>query len=358
MAIRVGIPRAMLYYNFYPLWKTFLSELGVEVVLSEKTNGRTLDGGVRVTVDEACLPVKLLHGHVLELRDTVDVVFLPRLVSIERRAFICPKLMGLPDMVRQSVDSLPPLIDTCINLHKSERNFGRAFGEIGSYFSRRRGRIVRALRTAQQEQKKYESLVRSGMLPPAALTVWEKGTGAQERQPPSALRIGVLGHPYIIYDDYINQRLFDKLRAADASVVTADMLPDTAVRAGTQKLTKELFWTLGKRNLGAAYYFLDNGGVDGIIHLAAFGCGPDSLVGELVELRARKQTDVPFMLLNIDEHTGEAGLDTRLEAFLDMIRLRRDAVESDFSPHGNAAYYPESSAGKDGRQCDRAAAHQ
>lgn len=339
MVIRVGIPRAMLYYRFYPLWKTFLTELGAEIVVSPKTNGRTLDGGVRVTVDEACLPIKLLHGHVLELRDGVDLLFLPRLVSIERRAFICPKLMGLPDMVRQSIDNLPPLIDTCFNLHRREKNLGRAFREIGAYFSRRSGRIARALQAAQAEQQKYKNLVQGGMLPTAALAAWENGGDEPCVSAPAALRIGVLGHPYIIYDDYVNQRLLTKLNAAGAAVVTADMLPDTAIRAGTGKLSKQLFWTLGKQNLGAAYSFLDSGGVDGIIHLAAFGCGPDSLVGELVEIRAKKQTKIPFMLINIDEHTGEAGMDTRLEAFLDMICLRRDAHEGDFSAHGNAAHY-------------------
>jgi len=338
MVIKVGIPRAMLYYSFYPLWKTFLSELGAEVVLSGKTNALTLDGGVRVTVDEACLPVKLMHGHVLELRDSVDLLFLPRLVSIERRAFICPKLMGLPDMVRQSIDNLPPLIDVCFNSYKTEKNFGRAFLEVGAYFSRSGRKIRRALHRAQAEQQKYEALVRTGVLPPAALAGWESGKLPSESRPTAGLRLGILGHPYIIYDDYVNQHLFDKLQAAGAVGVTADMLADAVIRAETKKLDKELFWTLGRRNLGAAYHFLDQAGVDGIIHLAAFGCGPDSLVGELVEIRAKRQTQVPFMLLNIDEHTGEAGLDTRLEAFLDMIVLRRNVSEGYFPAHGDVAY--------------------
>lgn len=71
--------------------------------------------------------------------------------------------------------------------------------------------------------------------------------------------------------------------------------------------------------------------IDGIIYLACFGCGPDSLVGQIIQRRVRK---TPFMLVTVDEHTGEAGLVTRLEAFCDMIWRRKQVNESHLSPHG------------------------
>ncbi|MCK4326758.1 hypothetical protein KAW55_08400, partial [bacterium] len=116
--MKIGIPRSLLYYHYFPLWKSFFEELGLEVVLSSPTNKKILENGVKKAVDDACLPVKLYFGHVMELADKVDYIFVPRLVSVEEDAFTCPKIIGLPDMLRASLDKLPPLLDTCFDLKK------------------------------------------------------------------------------------------------------------------------------------------------------------------------------------------------------------------------------------------------
>ncbi|MBA7630364.1 hypothetical protein ES703_37886 [subsurface metagenome] len=83
MAIRVGIPRALLYYRFYPLWKTFFTELGAEVIVSEPTTQEIFRKGLKKFIGDTCLPMKLVFGHVITLADKVDYLFIPRLVSIE-----------------------------------------------------------------------------------------------------------------------------------------------------------------------------------------------------------------------------------------------------------------------------------
>ena len=63
--------------------------------------------------------------------------------------------------------------------------------------------------------------------------------------------------------------------------------------------------------------FLREKQVNGIIYISSFACGIDSVVVELIK---DKIDEFPFMILKIDEHTGEAGLDTRVEAFADMLK--------------------------------------
>ncbi len=75
MAPKVGIPRALHYYNYFPLWKTFFTELGAKVVLSPPTNRRVLDAGVKHASSEVCLPVKVYLGHIDALRHEVDYLF-------------------------------------------------------------------------------------------------------------------------------------------------------------------------------------------------------------------------------------------------------------------------------------------
>ena len=53
-----------------------------------------------------------------------------------------------------------------------------------------------------------------------------------------------------------------------------------------------------------------------MIYVMSFGCGIDSFVCDLIERKMRRETDIPFIVLTLDEHSGEAGMNTRLEAFL------------------------------------------
>ena len=63
----IGIPRALVYYYYFPQWKTFFEELGYKVVISDKTSRKIIDQGIKVTLNDACVPIKLFHGHVIDL---------------------------------------------------------------------------------------------------------------------------------------------------------------------------------------------------------------------------------------------------------------------------------------------------
>ncbi|MEA2086489.1 MAG: acyl-CoA dehydratase activase-related protein, partial [Candidatus Caldatribacteriota bacterium] len=117
--LRIGLPQALLYYEYFPLWKNFLEGLGVEVINSGPTTKEILDLGVKSAISEVCFPVKVFYGHVMSLKDRVDYLFIPRLVCVEKGAYFCPKFLGLPDMVKSSLSPLPPLIEPTIDIRKS-----------------------------------------------------------------------------------------------------------------------------------------------------------------------------------------------------------------------------------------------
>jgi len=86
--------------------------LGLEVVLSSPTNKEILKQGLEFCVDDACLPIKIFHGHVADLIGKVDMIYIPRIISIEPKEYICPKFLGLPDMIRNSISNIPHIVDT------------------------------------------------------------------------------------------------------------------------------------------------------------------------------------------------------------------------------------------------------
>lgn len=325
----VGVPRALLYYTYYPIWKQFFTELGCQVVLSPPTNEHLLNLGTQATVDEVCAPVKIAFGHVLNLAEQADFIFVPRLVSVEPRAYICPKLMGLPDMVKHSGRGLPRLLSPDIDLSRGKRSITKTLAEAREVLRAPAWRTIQAFYRSLEEGRRVERLMLTGLTPEEAFhgTSWRRAPGVH-------LKVAVLGHPYNVYDPVLSMNLIDQLRKSNIDVVTAEMLSAQKIEEGLSGLTKELFWTLSKKVLGAGLYFLQNPGlVDGIIVLSSFGCGLESLIADMLERQARRQ-EFPFMLLTVDEHSGEAGVVTRVEAFIDMVKGRsKDA--SNISTHGD-----------------------
>ena len=323
MPIKIGIPRSLLFYKYYPLWKTFLEELGAEVTISGHTTKAILQNGLKLSVDEACLPVKVAFGHVAALRDRVDYIFIPRLVSVSPREYICPKFLGFPDMVRQCVHGLPGVIDTNINLYRREKDMFRQYYKIGEFISKNPLKIAAAYRRAMAEMSGFNQRVGEGMLPEEAFSAPEKTRGENPGFRPT---VAVVGHPYNIYDSFISINLIKRLGESGINVVTADNVPEQVVNSYAATLNKRLFWTLGRRMIGAAYHFIDNPSIMGIIHVASFACGPDSMTGDMIERKVRHKGNIPFLNLVLDEHTGEAGIVTRIEAFLDMVNMHGTAV--------------------------------
>lgn len=121
--MRIGIPRAMSFYNDYTFFFGFFTDLGIEIVLSDKTTKKTLANGASLVVTETCLPVKVYVGHVLNLLDKgVDKIFVPSIQSIAPKIYNCSKIRGLPDLVRNVVKRDFQIIEATFD--KSEKNQG------------------------------------------------------------------------------------------------------------------------------------------------------------------------------------------------------------------------------------------
>jgi predicted nucleotide-binding protein (sugar kinase/HSP70/actin superfamily) len=303
MSISVGIPRGLLYYKYFPLWQTFLSELGLSTIVSPPTNKRILNLGTSAADNEICLPVKIFYGHVLELKDKVDALFIPRMVSVEKEAYTCPKFLGLPDLIGAVDESLPSILAPIFNAKLGLRQFYRNLFEFGSKFSRSTNRIWQAWRKAVKTQKKFEK------------DLIKQARGVYEYQ---GLKIGIAGHPYNVHDKYVSFNLIKRLENQGAKVVTSENISKRIIEKEAKTLSKYLFWSYEKEVVGAVFYWLRQKVVDGVIYLLSFACGPDSLIQVLLENEA-KRNNVPLMPLVIDEHSGEAGLVTRIEAFVDML---------------------------------------
>ncbi|HPB64635.1 MAG TPA: acyl-CoA dehydratase activase-related protein, partial [Mesotoga sp.] len=134
-------------------------------------------------------------------------------------------------------------------------------------------------------------------------------------------KIGLLGYVYDVYDEFVSMNVTERLRQLGMNVLTFEMLSNRELKRYIKKMKKSLFWTFSDKLLGGAYKMFRERSVDGVIHVTAFGCGPDAFLGKLLELES-EDSGIPFMTVRIDEHTGENHLQTRVEAFVDMLKRK------------------------------------
>lgn len=306
--MKVGIPKGLLYEKYYPFLHTFFSELGAEMITSVDTNKKILDEGVKYCVDEACLPIKIFHGHVYSIKDKCDIIVIPRIMQLRKREYICPKFCGLPEMVLNNIPNMPKAITEPIYATSENKLFNFAI-VAGKMITRDRFKIEKAFTKALTEQSKHKTGIRNENY---------------------ELNIALSGHPYNIYDSYINMNIIKKLNKLGVGVITEEYVDDEIIEKEVKNLYKKPFWTFARKNYGFTVNALNEKTLDGIIYISSFNCGIDSVTIELIK---NKIGDYPFLILKVDEHTGEAGLDTRIEAFVDMLE-RRFSLENNISSHG------------------------
>jgi predicted nucleotide-binding protein (sugar kinase/HSP70/actin superfamily) len=319
--VKVGIPRALLYYQYYPMWRTFFEGLGAEVIVSPPTTQATLAAGSSRVVADTCLPVKVFCGHVLALVDKCDYIFIPALRSVKSKIYNCSKFLGLPDMTRAVIPECPPILDIDIDINKGKRRLYREIYRLGRNLSWNPIKIRRAALAAWQAHREYKELmVNDGLTPPQAIA---RLVGAETpSNTPDRPAIALIGHPYLLYDELINHRLVHRLEQAGYRALTPEMLTPEQLETAITRLTGQPYWTYEEEVVGSGGHYLESG-VEGAIGVIAFGCGPDSLMMDMVQRQAIRLKTTPFMSLTLEEHTAEAGVVTRLEAFLDMIQRKK-----------------------------------
>jgi len=326
--MKVGVPRALSYYRYFPLWKTLLEGVGAEVVLSGPTSEGLLEKGVRQCVDDICVPVKLYYGHLMDLAGKCDRVFVSRLVSVEKAendTYTCPKLIGLPDMVKSALEGMPPMVEFVVDIQN--RSLKSSVKKVGAELGAPAATVRRVLPEALAVQELYEGELLKGVAPEDAMrkVLGKNGNGAKRgrhaaiNKHAKEINIALVGHEYLIHDYFISHDLPSKLARLGANVTYMTQVPPDVIERELGHYGG-ISWSYEKELLGSAAHFLGRSDIDGVMLVIGFACGPDSIIGEIIAREVITEASPPLTTLVLDEHTGEAGVATRVEAFVDLIR--------------------------------------
>jgi predicted nucleotide-binding protein (sugar kinase/HSP70/actin superfamily) len=304
---RIGIPRALLYHKRAALWHEYFSALGIETVVSPPSNRGILEAGCSLSVDETCLSVKLAVGHMAWLAEKGLPILVPRHVSVARGEYECSKLWGLYDIARNALPDARIIhysVDASQQTHRRTHESGELYRlalSLGASHPRAVAAVTRAVRAQQHaraERVRAQEAVRGGAA----------------EQP----RVLVAAHAYNLGDAMIGGPVTEELARQGCEVIDSECVDHALAERLSARLSPSVYWTNSRQLLGAIEHW--RGHVDGIIFLVTFPCGPDSLV---TELAIRRVHEVPAIALVIDEQSGETGLKTRLESFVDILKMRR-----------------------------------
>ena len=306
----IGIPRMLYMYEMYPFWKAFFNEIGFRVILSSPTNREIIREGVERIVTETCFPIKVSHGHIQELINKgVKKLFLPSIINLNPAqkdhtfTYHCPYVQTMPYLAQSAFDFNTLGIEVLrpiIHFNKPEKVRRKQFHDLGKMFGKSRGEIDNALLTAEESQAAFYRRMRE--------------RGSEILRDIKDITLVIVGRSYNTMDNGINLELPQKLRDMGVLAIPFDMLPvDDAI---DDTLAADMYWKSGQRILSTAKLVNDNPNLYAI-YLTNFGCGPDSFITHFFKDRAK---DKPFLQLEIDEHSADAGAITRCEAFLDSLR--------------------------------------
>ena len=298
---RVGIPRALLYYCYGHSWKALFKRFGYETITSPETNSEILKDGIRKSVGELCLPVKTFLGHVKSLKDSVDYLFIPRYVSVDRDSYMCPKILGLPDVAKACFSHLPEIISPVMNVKADGNKAPSLFAE----------KISALLHVNYRDTKK--AAAGAFEIQPERHSFDPSGSQQENRN----IRIGITGRNYLLFDRYLVKNIFRTLPELGATPVFIQP-PEEEIREAMTVIPKWVYWSMGREVVTSAHMFFKDRTIDGVINVCSATCGPDSFTGDLNRKRLNTRNK-PYMSLSIDEHTSDTGLQTRLEAFVDML---------------------------------------
>lgn len=299
MRIKVGIPGGLLYYQYDTFIRTFFESLEVECEYSIETNKEILDMGVKSCVDEACLPMKIYHGHAEKLKHNCDYLVIPRIMTCENNESICPKFCGLPEMVKSGIKRHENVIDYPIHMNNTYELI-QYFLKVGQALGIKEYKTIKAFRKAYYQHK-------------------NKVKGIHDKEYKHLIFLG--GHPYNIYDSFANMNLIEKLHQYQIGVITEERVSRKDKENELAHLIKKPYWLFFRNNYGASKFLSKKTMINGIVYISSFSCGIDSIT---IEMMKNDLPKLPFLVLKIDEHTGEAGMNTRIEAFADMLERRQD----------------------------------
>ena len=315
---RIGIPRIAAFFELYPLWKAYFTELGFEVVLSDPTNRSIINEGLEHIVAETCFPIKVAHGHVADvLRKRVDYLFLPAIINLEHsfegmeRSYACPYVQSIPYIIGSAMDlesSDARVISPVFHMERSAKHVRKVFRSMAKELGVGLAESDRAYEVGMAALRLFQNTAES------------RGREVLAQLSEDTLAMVIVSRPYNGCDPGLNLRLPEKLRDLGVLAIPIDFLPLSEENISQDH--PNMYWKYGQKIIATSRIIASDKRLNAV-YVTNFGCGPDSFISKFFSRELRGK---PYLTIEVDEHSADVGAITRCEAFIDSLRNVREEI--------------------------------
>ena len=320
----VGLNRSYLINTYFPFFNTFFNSLGFRVILPDEPDKAGMDRRGAAF----CFPGELAHGFMGSLLEKEpDYLFLPHIKGVDSNSqgdtsCTCVLVQGEPYYLRTAFPEVREYKDKAffpvLDFSQENEQLLNEMKAVGKKLKASRKQIEQAFQHAEIEQNAFFTDLKN------------KGQEALDQAAANDEPFSVIlfGRAYNAFAQVANKGIPAKFASLGVRVIPFDMLPP---EENTPPLPPDqnMYWGLGRMLLQAAQRVKANPKFFGC-WITNFSCGPDSfLVGYFRDIMG----DKPSLTLELDNHTADAGIETRVEAFLDIVRHtllreRRDSTDT------------------------------
>ncbi len=313
---KVGFNRSLTIHKLLPFYSRFFAELGYEIVLPDNPD----ETGIQQQSAAFCYPVEVSHGfmHNLLTEQDFDYIFLPHVKGLHvenspDESIICPMAQGEPFYLSATWPRLENdrVLSPTLDFKEGFENVKGKFIEIGKSLGAKEENIIKAFKKGVSSQQEFENKLKN------------IGQSVLERLENNENEIAtvIFGRPYNAFASETNMGIPHKFASQGELVLPFDMLP-----IEDEEISQNMYWSMGQMIMKGARFVSRHNQLFGT-YITNFSCGPDAfLVSYFRQINGNK----PSLTLELDSHTADVGVNTRIEAFLDVIdRYRNIAHETE-----------------------------
>ncbi|MFP4544558.1 MAG: acyl-CoA dehydratase activase [Candidatus Kapaibacterium sp.] len=323
-ASSIGINNSFHTHTIYPLFYNFFTKLGFRVILPQIVE----DKGLEREITSFCYPSQLSLGLFQDLANhSPDYYFVPSILEMHtekaehhRLDFNCTCVFvsGEAHYLKQSFKEIPQdrIISDSLNFAYGWESQEKEFIAIAAKLGVSDNAAKKAYKHAVYMQKSFESEL---------LELGKEILDILDNDPDQSA-IVLIGRPYNSFAPHANKGIPRKFASRGVYTLPYDIFDFEA-----ETVDDNMYWEGGKKILKAAKIVKRHPQLFAT-YISNFSCGPDSMI--LTTFRSLMGTK-PSLTLELDGHTADAGINTRIDAALDIIsnyrRISSNIKDTDYS---------------------------
>ncbi|MGI6169595.1 MAG: acyl-CoA dehydratase activase [Christensenellales bacterium] len=346
----IGMPRALYIYNIFPVASAFFQQLGYNVILSDDSSEKTTQRAQSHARTEVCYPLKLAMGHVAQLLDVgIDYLFMPSLVSLEDQSpgaganCACVYMHSAPSMLAESLNIkeqnvsmiapvldlsegyekvLPALYQAGLQLGHSESACQSAMEQSAAAMPKREGRKNEGPgrgKSIPEEERAISKALHKGKTHPSGRGAFAPIMDYENSDKPIFV---LISRGYCAKDSVLSLNLQSMMAERGYQLAVPKQLPKV-VEAMNSQTREALYWPFASRAMLTAKSIAEAPNLYAV-YLTYHGCGPDTLVSHWVEDEMKGK---PYLQIEVDEHSSNVGVITRLDAFINSVLSHKKRSE-------------------------------